>query len=59
MDVALVAGEAGMVVHKADCPEARKAANHGVPVLTMFGIEGKSETLREYEWHSCMGQVGK
>ena len=38
-DFALVGNETTgtMVAHRADCPDARRAARAGIPVMTMFG----------------------
>jgi hypothetical protein len=52
-DIALTSdGRGGVLAHRADCPEARRLADRGEPVLTMFGIEKPLEpTIRR---HSCL-----
>ena len=29
-----------LVLHRADCPQVRAQAEHGDPVMTLFGCEG-------------------
>ena len=57
IDLALVhdnvTGE--MLVHRADCPEARRMAAEGHPVMNMFGCEKLPP--EEYKRHSCLDGV--
>ena len=56
MDIALVADERQQTftVHRVDCTDARAAADRGVPVMSMFGVNETAPILREYDWHECM-----
>ena len=60
-DIAVVADlpNGKMILHRADCPVARKCADAGIPVMTMYGVEkplteegwgDKDNTV----WHSCL-----
>ena len=45
IDLAVVQDDAGkMSVHRAQCPDARAAADRGLPVMTMFGCTGLPPT---------------
>lgn len=44
-----------LVLHTATCPEVRKLASAGVPVLTMFGCE--RSRIRRWQWHDCLKEV--
>jgi hypothetical protein len=53
IDIAMVhdnsTGE--VMVHKADCPVARRMAEEGHPVMTMLGCQKVPD---DYKWHSCL-----
>jgi hypothetical protein len=55
IDLALVhdndTGE--VMLHTANCPEARRMAANGHPVMTMLGCEKLPDVI-EYKWHSCI-----
>jgi len=40
-----------VVLHHADCPVARAAADGGVPVMTMYGCQFMPDDI---EKHSCL-----
>jgi hypothetical protein len=41
-----------LVLHRADCPDARTRAAHGEPVLTM--LDCQREPPAELKRHSCL-----
>lgn len=53
-DIALVGNMSTgkIVVHRADCPDARKAAADGHPVLTLFDCQ--NDAPLDLPKHSCM-----
>jgi hypothetical protein len=57
IDLALVqdskTGE--LTLHTANCPYARRMAEAGHPVMTMFGCE-KMPDVVEYKRHSCLDE---
>jgi hypothetical protein len=53
IDIALTEDENGeLLAHRADCPDARRQAAHGKPVVTMFGIE--KPLPQDIKRHSCL-----
>ena len=54
LDLALAPSDDGktLVLHRADCPDVRKQAADGVPVLTMYDCERapKDDIIK----HSCL-----
>jgi len=42
-----------ITLHRADCPDVRKMADDGHPVMTMFGCE-KLPDVVEYKRHECL-----
>jgi hypothetical protein len=52
-DIALTEEQPGKVmVHRADCPDARRQAAQGLPVATMLGCEGPLP--KDLPKHSCL-----
>lgn len=53
-DIALTedADGKGVLMHRADCPYARMAAANGLPVATLFGIQGGLPT--DIKRHDCL-----
>jgi hypothetical protein len=41
-----------MVAHRADCPDVRRAARAGIPVMTMFGCAAPLPD--DIARHSCL-----
>jgi len=56
LDLAVVGDETtgDLMIHKALCPEARAAADRGLPVMTMFGC---SDLPTGYPRHSCLDDI--
>ena len=53
-DYALVLDDDVIVAHKLDCPQARRAAETGKPVLTMFDCTKPLGSA--YKKHHCLGE---
>ena len=52
-DIALTGdGRGGVLAHRADCPDARRRAAQGEPVMTMWGIEKPLES--NIPRHTCL-----
>jgi hypothetical protein len=55
-DYALTADEHNVVmVHHVDCPEARRHADEGKPVITLFQCQ--NELPKELKRHSCLDET--
>jgi hypothetical protein len=53
MDYALTADEHNTImVHRADCPEVRRHADAGKPVITL--MQCQNELPKDLERHSCL-----
>ena len=50
-NLAIVAEDEGLVLHQANCPDARQAAAYGKPVMTLLGC--KTIPAGEKR-HSCL-----
>jgi hypothetical protein len=57
-DIALVHDNATgeVMLHTADCPAARRMADEGHPVMTMFGC---AKVPDDYKWHSCLDRADR
>ena len=55
IDIVLTEGANGKpLMHRADCPEARRAAADGHPVMTLWDCDGPLPT--NVQRHSCLGE---
>jgi hypothetical protein len=50
-------GKGGVLAHRADCPQARAAADNGEPVMTLYDCQG--ELPVNLTRHSCLESSGE
>lgn len=54
IDLAVTFGKDGMVLHRVDCPDVRRQAAEGEPVMSMFGCKDTMDDLDDMKRHSCL-----